>query len=60
MTKTNEEVVPDQPSTKTLNGENRENKKSVTTPSKVSNEMEKSPNIPKTTLATSQEKNKVN
>ena len=41
MTKTNEEVVPDQPSTKTVNGENRENEKSVTTPSKASNEMEK-------------------
>lgn len=52
MRKTNEEVVPDQPLAKTLNDENLENKNSVTTPSKVSNETKTSPNITKTIPAT--------
>ena len=60
MTKTNEEMAPDQPSARTLNDENRENENSVNTPSKISNEMKPSSNIPKIIQANSQEKNKVN
>ena len=56
MRKTNEEVVPDQPLAKTLNDENLENKNSVTTPSKVSNETKTSPNITKAIPVTYQKK----
>ena len=52
MSKTNEEVVPDQPLAKTRNDGNLENKNSVTTPSKVTKKTKTSPNITKTIPAT--------